>query len=82
MEAKKNSGTTHPKKEIQKKIRGVLMQAIGQMGIKVPSKKLKKEVKVASRNVGERLMHDLDKSSRTKKSKSGNDQQTDVAKEK
>jgi len=73
MEEKKNSGIPHPKKEIQKKIRGFLMQAIGQMGIKVPSKKLKKEVNEASRNVGERLMHELNKSSRTKKSKSGSD---------
>ena len=80
MEDKRDSAIPHSKKDVQKKIRGFLMQAIGQMGIKVPSKKLKKEVKEASRNVAERLMHDLDKSFRIKKSKPGSDQETEITK--
>jgi len=69
MAYKKQSGGLIPRKELQKKLRGILMQAIGSMGIKVPSKKLKKEVKQACRDIAERLILDLARNVKTKQTK-------------
>ncbi len=70
MREKKQTDTQISKKEIQRKIRGILMGAIGLLGIKVASKKLKKEVKETSKKVGERLVQDLKKLSPAKRAKS------------
>ncbi len=58
------------KKEIKKQIRGILMKAVGLLGIKIPSRKLKKEIKGTSKNVGELVVKNLEKSAYENKLKS------------
>ena len=58
------------KKEIQKQLRGVLMKAVGRLGIRIPSKKLKKEIKETSKNIGELVVHNILRSHKETKVKS------------
>jgi hypothetical protein len=64
------SGSKISKKEIQKQLRGILMKAIGLLGIKIPSRKLKKEIKGTSKNVGELVVKNLENSTNENKLKS------------
>lgn len=70
MKTSKESGSKFSKKEIQKQIRGILMKAVGLLGIKIPSRKLKKEIKGSSKNVGELVVKNLENPASEKKLKS------------
>jgi predicted hydrocarbon binding protein len=70
MKTPEESGSKISKKEIQKKIRGILMKAIGLLGIRIPSRKLKKEIKGTSKNVGELVAKNLENSANENKLRS------------